>query len=98
MNRVEEISARIRNHFVDQGIYVQAFICKGTRKDDPLEAGHCWIIEKDYIFSAILYEKEDALIQCGTGADGRITIAGGFFVQRVPMDEEILQLINELGN
>jgi hypothetical protein len=87
---------KIRDAFLKSGICVQAFIHEGKLVMDPQDIMHCWISEEDHIFSVRLFEMESRLIKAGTDARGRVTIASGFYVWRMPMDKKILALIEGL--
>lgn len=96
-NQVEDIS-KLQSIFAEKGINVQAIINNGRRVNNPLDISHCWIIEEDYIFSVRLFKNVERKIRKGTSSEGKINIAGGFYVWRILSDEETLNLINGLQN
>lgn len=93
---VVERVRELQRLFVEKGIEVQAFIRNGRKIPNPLDENHLWILEPDYVFSVRTYKLEAELIRRATDAKGAVTLAGGFYVWRVPATEEVLGLLKQI--
>jgi len=82
--------------FLAKGIEVRAFICRGRLVMNPWDVKHCWIIEREYVFSVTLDERVERQIAAGIANDGSVTTLGGFWAKRVERDESIMKLIVEI--
>lgn len=93
---MDERMRAVLDIFLEKGIEVQAFICRGRLVMNPWDVKQCWIIEDEFVFSVFLDRNAEERIAAGMGSDGSVTTLGGFWVKRIERDEAVMKLITEI--